>query len=238
MGDLSTLSDHDQKELQVSDVLMNMGIAKIHRTRDSDDSPVLIIIPKDTTNCKSVTFDIDDTPKNTAYNCESACRDYLHLKIISALQVFITDNWEQIKPTEEESSTDGEGRKQKEKEKISYRARYTDRKNNVLYESILVDGKPAWLVSKNGAVDVSSGPIVLDEKGKNKIEPIPEEEHLTKAYSFSSEDEVKTYVKLAIATTLDDLYGSIKKAVKTYIDADDFHRLYSSSKYNLYLLPG
>ena len=63
---------------------------------------ILIIIPNDTTNCKSIQFEIDDTPENTAYNCESACRDYLDLKIISALQVFITDNWEQIKASEEE----------------------------------------------------------------------------------------------------------------------------------------
>ncbi len=119
---------------------MSRGIAKIQRTVDSDDSPILNIILKDITSHKSIPIEIADTPENTAYNCESACRDYLDLDLISALQIFITERWEQIKPTEEESTSNGEGKKKEQKEKTSYRSRYTDRKNNILYESILVNG--------------------------------------------------------------------------------------------------
>ena len=92
----------DPIELEVTEILQNMGIAKIHRTLDSNNNPILIIIPKDTTNYKTLQFEIDEDPEAAAYSCESACRDFLDLKIISALQIFVTDNWDKIIPPEEE----------------------------------------------------------------------------------------------------------------------------------------
>ena len=63
MGDLRCQSPI---ELEITEILQNMGIAKIHRTVDSDDTHILIIIPNDTTSCKSIEFKIDDTPENAA----------------------------------------------------------------------------------------------------------------------------------------------------------------------------
>ena len=211
----------DPIELEVTEILQNMGIAKIHRTLDSNNNPILIIIPKDTTNYKTLQFEIDEDPEAAAYSCESACRDFLDLKIISALQIFVTDNWDKIiPPEEEEGGSAGEGGKKQQPEKISHRSRYTDTKNNILYESILVDGKAVWLTSKNGVVDISKGPIILeaDTKNKSKIEPISQEDHQTKAYSFKDEEEVS-----ATSTSFDKLDNTIKKIDSKYIDADDYH---------------
>ena len=85
-----------------------MGITKILRTEDSNDIPILIIIAKneaDHNNNSTIKFEIGETPYDTSKSCESTCRDYLSRNIISALQVFITDKWEQIKVIEEQEST-------------------------------------------------------------------------------------------------------------------------------------
>ena len=115
---------------------------------DSNNNPILIIIPNDTTKCKTLEFEIGETPESTSYSCESACRDYLDLNIISALQVFITDNWEQDKTNQKKRNLMTEEQdKDKRREKTSYRPRYTDEKQ-ILAESILIDGEPYWLISE------------------------------------------------------------------------------------------
>ncbi len=156
-------------ELEITEILQKMGIAKIHRRVDSDDTNILIIIPNDTTSCKSIGFKIDDTPENTAYNCESACRDYLDLKIISALQVFITNNWERIKASEEEEGSTTEAQSTQKTAKTSYQPRFTDERLNFLAEAILIDGEPYWLISEAGAIRVSKDPIPTGKR--SKVEP-------------------------------------------------------------------
>ena len=208
-------------ELEITEILQKMGIAKIHRRVDSDDTNILIIIPNDTTSCKSIEFKIDDTPENTAYNCESACRDYLDLKIISALQVFITNNWEQIKASEEEEGSTTEAQSTQKTVKTSYQPRFTDERLNFLAEAILIDGEPYWLISEAGAIRVSKDAIPTGKR--RKVEPLAKDQYLTKAYSFSSEEEVKHYVELATNLNLDGFYDMIQKVVKKYIDSNRFH---------------
>ena len=197
-----------------------MGIAKIHRTMDSDGNPILIIIPKNETTHKAIQFKIADTPFSTTKSCESACGDYLNRNVISALGKFITDNWEQIKLEDEADSTTEEGSTEK-KEKISYQPRLTDEKLNLLAEALLIDGEPYWLISEAGAIRVSKDAFLVGKR--SKVVPLDKEQYLTKAYSFASEEEVKHYVETASSLTLDDLYHMIKKIVRKYIDSDDFH---------------
>jgi hypothetical protein len=214
----------DPIELEVTEILHNMGIAKIHRTIDSSDNPILIIIPKDTTNYKTLQFEIGTDPEASAYNCESACRDYLDHKIISALQIFVTDNWDKIKPEyEKEGKQDDNNANSDKKNKlnITYRPRYTDEEKNLLAEAILINKEAYWIISDNGDITVSKNPIKLNDK--NRIEPLTEEQYLTKPYRFTSEAEVQDYVKKATSLRLDDIYHMIKKVVRKYLDADDYH---------------
>ena len=190
MGDLADVSD--PIELELTEILQNMGIAKIHRTLDSNNNPILIIILKDTINCKTLQFEIGEDPEAAAYSCESACRDYLDLKIISALQIFITDNWDKIKLEEEADSTT-KAESTEKNEKISYQPRFTDEKLNLLAESILIDGEPYWLISEAGAIRPSKDAFTVGKR--SKVEPLAKDQYLTKAYSFASEEEVKHYVE-------------------------------------------
>jgi hypothetical protein len=214
----------DPIELEVTEILHNMGIAKIHRTIDSSDNLILIIIPKDTTNYKTLQFEIGTDPEASAYNCESACRDYLDHKIISALQIFVTDNWDKIKPEyekEDKQDDNNDNSDKKNKLNITYRPRYTDEEKNLLAEAILINKEAYWIISDNGDITVSKNPIKLNDK--NRIEPLTEEQYLTKPYRFTSEAEVQDYVKKATSLRLDDIYHMIKKVVRKYLDADDYH---------------
>ena len=103
MGDLAGTKQKmlEPRQLELTQTLINMGIAEIQKTVDSDNNPILIIIPtrnQSTNNHDYVTiqFKIGETPSETTKSCESACGDYLDPNRISALGKFFTDCWEQI----------------------------------------------------------------------------------------------------------------------------------------------
>ena len=56
---------------------------------------------------------------------------------------------------------------------------------------------------------------------QTKIEPLSKD-HLTKAYSFASEEEVQALCQTCNIYAR-QLYDMIKKIVSNYIDADDYH---------------
>ena len=99
----------EPRQLELTQTLVNMGIAEIQKTVDSDNNPILIIIPtrnQSTNNhdYETIQFKIGETPFETTKSCESACGDYLDPNRISALGKFFTDRWEQIEIKSESNS--------------------------------------------------------------------------------------------------------------------------------------
>ncbi len=98
-------------ELQLTESLINAGIAKIEKTIVAEID-VLLITHKDQKD-KPVQFDIGESPYSTGLNCESACRDIFPRILITTLVKFITDSWEQVK-INIESSTSGTNQNQEQ----------------------------------------------------------------------------------------------------------------------------
>lgn len=91
--------------------------------------------------------------------------------------------------------------------------------DELLAESVLIDGLPFFLVWKNGKIIVQDH-IGLEDKILKPLEPLS---YVNKPYSFSSLAEVDAYINKVNKDTLDSLYRKVKSIWNKYIDADDSH---------------
>jgi hypothetical protein len=139
-------------EFDLSQTLIDEGITRIERIIDSRGIPVVIV----NYNNQTIQFVVQQDPFLTSKSCEMACKDYLSHNLVSALAKLITDNWDKIKP--EESSTDNSNEEISEesekKPRISYRVKYTDEKNNVIAESVLIEGNFWYLLTVSSKLNI------------------------------------------------------------------------------------
>ena len=92
--------------------------------------------------------------------------------------------------------------------------------NGMLAEAVLIAHQPHFLIVKDtGSVDIQRS-IELEDK---ILIPLDKEAYINKAYSFLSEDDVKSCIDSAKQGNLDTLYHKIKSIWKKYVDADDFY---------------
>jgi hypothetical protein len=92
--------------------------------------------------------------------------------------------------------------------------------NDMLAEAVLIGDKPYFLIARdNGSIDIQRS-IELEDK---ILIPLDKEAYINKAYSFLSEDDVKSCIAIAKQANLDTLYHKIKLIWKKYVDADDFY---------------
>jgi hypothetical protein len=92
--------------------------------------------------------------------------------------------------------------------------------NGMLAEAVLIAHQPHFLIVKdNGSVDIQRS-IELEDK---ILIPLDKEAYINKAYSFLSEDDVKSCIDSAKQGNLDTLYHKIESIWKKYVDADDFY---------------
>jgi hypothetical protein len=92
--------------------------------------------------------------------------------------------------------------------------------HDMLAEAVLIGGQPYFLIATiSGSVDIQRS-IELEDK---ILIPLDKDAYINKAYSFLSEDHVKSSIDNAKRATLDTLYHKIKSIWKKYVDADDFY---------------
>ncbi len=88
---------------------------------------------------------------------------------------------------------------------------------SVLYEAILVNNTPYFLNIVSEEVSLTES-IELDDI---LLVPPNKTNYLSKEYSFTSLDEIKTYAKRANKENMYSLYKKIKKVWKKYLDIDE-----------------
>ena len=101
----------------------------------------------------------------------------------------------------------------------AYTIRYSS--VNFLAEAVLIAGQPMFLVVErdSGSISIKSS---INVEGKN-LKPLKKETYLSKAYSFSSEQEIFEYGNEARNITLSDLYANVKSHCKLFIIGDENH---------------
>lgn len=90
-------------------------------------------------------------------------------------------------------------------------------------EAVLIDGVPKFLISNNGAGQISVVDFILLEKEGKVAHPLAAESYINKSYTFNSQIELDTIIEEAKKTNLDQLYTIVKESWKKFIDADNFH---------------
>lgn len=106
--------------------------------------------------------------------------------------------------------------KPKEKNKREYViCKYTGH-NDVIHEAILINNIPYFLSLSSEEISLTES-IEVDDI---LLVPPSRTNYLSKEYSYSSEDEIKSYTKRAKKESVDSLYQKIKKIWKKYLDID------------------
>ena len=128
-----------------------------------------------------------------------------------------------------------EARKAEEEEegklKKCYVQKYYSSNEGILYEAVLISGKPCFV-----SIDVdpttaepfakSSEKILLPDAKNATMELLPNEKegYLSKPYEFKSIEELDQYIQYAINDeTLDSLFTKVKSTAKKYIVGSDTH---------------
>ena len=92
--------------------------------------------------------------------------------------------------------------------------KYSDKGKGNLYESVLVDGKPCFMVYNNDNVEIKDG---IEEN--NRILTPPEEDECSyEPYEFKNLEEVKQYVERAKEENHDSLFRIIRNIITKYND--------------------
>ena len=81
---------------------------------------------------------------------------------------------------------------------------------SIIAESILIGNVSYFLVSKNGTIDIKA----QLEFGDRILIPFESISYINRPYSFSSKEEVYTYIEQAKNETLDSLYQKVKNIWK------------------------
>jgi hypothetical protein len=106
-----------------------------------------------------------------------------------------------------------------------YVHKYTS--NCILSEAILEhDTKPMFLQmvdAENGVLQAELLKEISLPDSNIVLRPLDKISYLSVEYSFSSEEEINSYIERARKETLDSLYYKVKPIWKKYRDADEFH---------------
>jgi hypothetical protein len=111
-----------------------------------------------------------------------------------------------------------------------YIQKYFSRSENVLYEAVLIAGKPYFVwqewdgISGEPFIKLTDR-ILIPSSAEPSIELLPpkKEMYLSKPYEFASKDELNNYLKLAVNETFDTEYRKQKNLASKYIDANNTH---------------
>lgn len=121
---------------------------------------------------------------------------------------------------------------EEDKTKRLYVQKYHDKSAaaNVLYEAVLIAGKPyfvsqGWDVKSGNPIARLYDEIPIPDARQPTLELLPPEKemYLSKSFEFESEDELNKYLKLAMNETLDTIYRKQKTLASKYIDANNTH---------------
>jgi len=106
--------------------------------------------------------------------------------------------------------------------KITYIQKHSE--NNILGESVIVDGIPYFAVAQQNTDEIN---ITLEKSIQinetSEYRPYEREAYLNKPYTFKSKEEFVSTIEKAKHESLDSLYKRVKAIWNKYIDADDFH---------------
>jgi len=174
-----------------------------------------------------------------AFVFDNSAIDYVIAKLGDAIDKLYTSDTQAIKVIQKikkKAEAEAEGRDAEDESKLKKVCiqKYFDKSRNVLYEAILVAGKPYFVFQEppTSMDDVEEGEqivirlvnrILLPDTSNPTTELLPPEkdQYQSKTFEFDSEQEIKKYFKLAAATTFDSLYKRQKKIASKYIDASD-----------------
>lgn len=106
--------------------------------------------------------------------------------------------------------------KAKEKRELTVN-KYSKNRKSSLYEAIILDGKPTFLMIEKESKVVFQPSIV--EKTRI-LYPPSLEEYLHEPYEFQSEDEINKFIELATRETNFSLYQKCESIVSKYIDQE------------------
>jgi hypothetical protein len=102
----------------------------------------------------------------------------------------------------------------------------SNNENKKLYEAILINHQPCFLVADKdipGKIEIVIESIELERQNKTLI-PYDEDSYLGRPYEFANKEEVEYYKNEASKYNLDSIYLNLVKPIwKKYIDADNFH---------------
>lgn len=130
-----------------------------------------------------------------------------------------------------EKVEEAEEEEEEVKLKKQYLYKYFGKSQNVLYEAVLISGKPCFV---NQEWDLKTGEpfvklsekLLLPDAQHPTMELLPPERemYLSKPYEFANENEINKYLTLAAREeTLDTLYRKQKILASKYIDANKTH---------------
>jgi len=108
--------------------------------------------------------------------------------------------------------------------KKQYIQKFFQKETGVLYESVIIAGKPYFVFQQRGQARFFDRLPVPDATNPT-MELLPPERdgYLSKPFEFASEGELNEYLKIAGKETLDSLYKTQKALASKYIDAGDTH---------------
>jgi hypothetical protein len=117
-----------------------------------------------------------------------------------------------------------QGKQQQEEieKKVVYLQKYCSAKEGLLAESVLIGGRPYFLVSKAkglSCIEVHSSLELAEEV----LKPCEPSSYINLPYEFESEAHLRECIDKAKKETLDSLFTRDKTIWRKYVDGDDFH---------------
>jgi hypothetical protein len=158
-------------------------------------------------------------------------------KLADAIDNLYTSNTEAIKLIDKiKKKAEVEAKEREEKEenwvKKIYIQKYFDKSNSLLYEAVLIGGKPCFVYPEWDLITNPGDPtiklaekIFLPDATNPTIELLPpqKDQYLSKPFEFAHEKELNECLRLAEKETLDTSYQRQKNIASKYIDAPNTH---------------
>jgi hypothetical protein len=174
-----------------------------------------------------------------AFVFDNSAIDYVIAKLANLIEELYTSNEQAIKAIDKikkKAEVEAEDRDAEDEAKLKkiYIQKYYDKSQDVLYEAVLIAGKPYFVYKElpslfidgvhgeeNGFVIRLADKILLPNTSNPTTELLPPEKemYLSKPFEFASEKEINKYLKLAQSEDFDSLYRMQKNIVSKYIDA-------------------
>jgi hypothetical protein len=152
--------------------------------------------------------------------------DNLQKIIADGLGQIARRRYELAQAVKEERKQKREQDKEEANLKKLYIQKYYAKETGLLYEAVLVAGKPCFVIQqqKSGIARIFDR-ILLPDATNPTMELLPPEKemYLNRPFEYRSEAELSEYLKLAGKETLDSLYQTQKALASKYIDASNTH---------------